>query len=65
MHGMCDSQKEGIGVIWDYEDPGSCRNGQARNKRAGMMNGLACQAKIVTSEEKVLWYMLRKIDLLD
>lgn len=34
-------------------------------KTASLMNGLACQAKIVTGEEKVLWYLLRKIDLLD
>ena len=29
------------------------------------MNGMACQAKIVVGEKKVLTYLLEKIDLLD
>ena len=34
-------------------------------KSAVLMNGLACQAKIVTGKEKVLWYFLKKIDLVE
>ncbi len=32
---------------------------------ATLMNGMACQARIVVDEENVLKYLLRKIDLLD
>ena len=30
-----------------------------------LMNGMACQAKIVVDEKSVLTYLLEKIDLLD
>ena len=37
-----------------------------KNGDAGeLMNGMACQAKIVTDEENVLTYLLKKIDLID
>ena len=32
---------------------------------ATLLNGMACQAKIVIDEENVLKYLLRKMDLLD
>ena len=32
---------------------------------ATLMNGMACQARIVVDEENVLKYLLRKIYLLD
>ena len=32
---------------------------------ATLMNGMACQAKIVIDEENVLTYLLEKIDLID
>ena len=34
-------------------------------EEATLMNGMACQAKIVVNEENVLTYLLEKIDLLD
>ena len=34
-------------------------------KEAKLMNGMACQAKIVIDEKNVLTYLLEKIDLLD
>ncbi len=35
------------------------------NEEVSLINGMACQAKIVTDEENVLRYILKKIDLLD
>ena len=46
----------------------SCENTTIKNKdgeSVSLMNGMACQAKIVVDEENVLTYLLRKIDLLD
>lgn len=34
-------------------------------KEAALMNGMACQAKIVIDEKNVLTYLLEKIDLMD
>ena len=34
-------------------------------EEATLMNGMACQAKIVVDEKKVLTYLLEKIDLMD
>lgn len=34
-------------------------------EEASLMNGMACQAKIVTDEKSILTYLLDKIDLLD
>ncbi len=34
-------------------------------KEVSLINGLACQAKIVTDEKRVLSYLLEKIDLID
>ncbi len=34
-------------------------------EEATLMNGMACQAKIVVDEKNVLTYLLEKIDLLD
>lgn len=34
-------------------------------EEASLVNGMACQAKIVIDEENVLTYLLEKIDLLD
>ena len=45
-----------------------CQNTQIANKQGetgNLRNGMACQAKIIVGEEKVLKYLLRKIDLLD
>lgn len=35
------------------------------NEEATLMNGMACQAKIVVDEKNILTYLLEKIDLLD
>lgn len=46
----------------------SCENAAIKNKAGkdvSLMNGMACQTKIVVDEENVLTYLLRKIDLLD
>lgn len=46
----------------------SCDNKTLKNKdgeSATLLNGMACQAKIVIDEENVLKHFLRKIDLLD
>ena len=45
-----------------------CENMTLKGKdgeEATLMNGMACQAKIVVDEKKVLTYLLEKIDLLD
>ncbi|MBQ4523692.1 MAG: HlyD family efflux transporter periplasmic adaptor subunit [Lachnospiraceae bacterium] len=45
-----------------------CENMTLKGKdgeEATLMNGMACQAKIVVGEKKVLTYLLEKIDLLD
>ena len=45
-----------------------CENMTLRGKdgeEATLMNGMACQAKIVVDEKNVLMYFLEKIDLLD
>lgn len=45
-----------------------CENATLCNQKGesvSVMNGMACQAKIVTDEQSVLEYLLRKIDLLD
>ena len=34
-------------------------------KTGTVMNGMACQAKVVVEEENVLHYLLKKIDLID
>lgn len=34
-------------------------------KTGSIMNGMACQAKVVVDEENVLEYLLKKIELLD
>ena len=34
-------------------------------EEATLMNGMACQAKIVIDEKTVLTYLLEKIDLID
>ena len=44
-----------------------CNNTTLTNKKGdavSIMNGMACQAKVVTDEQSVLEYVLRKIDLL-
>lgn len=46
----------------------SCDSVSVKNENgneATLMNGMACQAKIVVDEENVLKYLLQKIDLLD
>lgn len=46
----------------------SCDSKSLKSKdgdAATLMNGMACQARIVVDEENVLEYLLRKIDLLD
>ena len=45
-----------------------CDSSELTNKEgkpARLMNGLACQAKIVVGQERILWYFLKKIELLD
>lgn len=45
-----------------------CENMTLRGKdgeEASLMNGMACQAKIVVDEKNVLTYLLEKIDLMD
>ena len=45
-----------------------CNNMSLKGKdgeEASLMNGMACQAKIVTDEKSILTYLLDKIDLLD
>lgn len=45
-----------------------CNNMTVKNKEgeeAALINGMACQAKIVVEEKNVLTYLLEKIDLLD
>lgn len=45
-----------------------CDSMSVKNEKgdeAVLMNGMACQAKIVVDEEKIFTYLLRKIDLLD
>ncbi len=36
-----------------------------KTKSVSLMNGMACQAKIVTGKKKILTYLLEKIDLID
>ena len=46
----------------------SCDNKTLKSKNgdeATLMNGMACQGKIIVDQENVLEYLLRKIDLLD
>lgn len=46
----------------------SCDNMTVKNKdgeEASLINGMACQAKIVVDEKNVLMYLLEKIDLVD
>lgn len=46
----------------------SCDNMTVKNKEgeeASLINGMACQAKIVVDEKSVLTYLLEKIDLVD
>lgn len=46
----------------------SCDNMTVKNKdgeEASLINGMACQAKIVVDEKNVLTYLLEKIDLVD
>jgi len=46
----------------------SCDNNTLSNKdgeSVSLLNGMACQAKIIVDEENVLTYLLRKIDLVD
>lgn len=46
----------------------SCDNTTVTNKdgkKGTIMNGMACQAKVVVDEENVLRYLLEKVDLLD
>jgi len=46
----------------------SCDNDTIKSEdgeSASLINGMACQAKIVVKEENVLKYLLRKIDLVD
>ena len=45
-----------------------CDSSELTNKEgkpARLMNGLACQAKIIVGQERILWFFLKKIDLLD
>jgi hypothetical protein len=57
-----------VDSAYEAEVKVKCNNMTLKGKdgeEAELMNGMACQAKIIVDEKNVLTYLLEKIDLLD